>query len=163
MSCVSVAMIWSDGPTLRWHTEHWDNLSIFPPKWGRTFGSKKKDWKIMWFFNQTRFSDVDHFVVISFIHSFWEVPQHMIMIMSYHFLYQVDFEISKKKLHPWDVPYGGMFLEVKNPKNRTPKVIFHPNTIFKSHHFVVQILKHLYIHSSRQTIGPRDTIYVTYY
>ena len=29
-----------------------------------------------------------------------------------------------------------MFLEVKNPKNRTPKVIFHPNTIFKSHHFV---------------------------
>ena len=50
-----------------------------------------------------------------------------------------------------------MFLEVKNPKNRTPKVILHPNRIFKSQHFVVQILIHLYIHSSRQTIGPRDT------
>ena len=68
-----------------------------------------------------------------------------------------DFEISKKNLHPWDVPYGGMFLEVKNPKNRTPKVILHPNTIFKSHQFVVMFLIHLYIHSSRQTIGPRDT------
>ena len=77
--------------------------------------------------------------------------------------YQVDFEISKKILHPWDVPYGGMFLEVKNPKNRTPKVILHPNTIFKSHQFVVIILIHSYIHSSRQTIGPRDTFYVTYY
>ena len=31
-----------------------------------------------------------------------------------------------------------MFLEVKNPKNRTPKVVFHPNTIFKSHQFVVR-------------------------
>jgi len=50
-----------------------------------------------------------------------------------------------------------MFLEVKNPKNRTPKVDLHPNSIFKSHHFVVIILIHLYIHSSRQTIGPRDT------
>ena len=68
-----------------------------------------------------------------------------------------DFEISKKNLHPPHAPYGGMFLEVKNPKNRTPKVVFHPNRIFKSHHFVVQILIHLYIHSSRQTIGPRDT------
>ena len=50
-----------------------------------------------------------------------------------------------------------MFLEVKNFKNRTPKVILHPNTIFKSHQFVVMFLIHLYIHSSRQTIGPRDT------
>ena len=48
-------------------------------------------------------------------------------------------------------------------KKRSPKVDFHPNTIFKSHQFVVIILIHLYIHSSRQTIGPRDTIYVTYY
>ena len=71
--------------------------------------------------------------------------------------YQVDFEISKKNLHPSHAPYGGMFLEVKNPKNPNPKVVLHPNTIFKSHHFVVQFLIHLYIHSSRQTIGPRDT------
>ena len=52
-------------------------------------------------------------------------------------LFERDFEISKKNLHPAHVPYGGMFLEVKNPKNRTPKVILHPNTIFKNHHFVV--------------------------
>ena len=51
-------------------------------------------------------------------------------------LFERDFEISKKNLHPAHVPYGGMFLEVKNPKNRTPKVVFHPNTIFKSHYFV---------------------------
>ena len=38
---------------------------------------------------------------------------------------------------PSDVPYGGRILKVKNPKNRTPKVILHPNRIFKNHHFVV--------------------------
>ena len=75
----------------------------------------------------------------------------------------LNLEILKKKFHPSHAPYGGMFLEVKNPKNRTPKVVCHPNRIFKSHQFVVIILIHLYIHSSRQTIGPRDTIYVTYY
>ena len=75
----------------------------------------------------------------------------------------LNLRILKNKFHPAHAPYGGMFLEVKNPKNRTPKVILHPNTIFKSHHFVVIILIHLYIHSSRQTIGPRDTFYVTYY
>ena len=77
--------------------------------------------------------------------------------------FERDFEISKKILPPPHVPYGGMFLEVKNPKNRTSKVVFHPNTILKSHQFVVIILIHSYIHSSRQTIGPRDTFYVTYY
>ena len=41
----------------------------------------------------------------------------------------------EKKFHPAHVPYGGMFLEVGNLKNRTPEVVFHPNTIFKSHHF----------------------------
>ena len=51
-------------------------------------------------------------------------------------LFERDFEISKKNLHPWDAPYGGMFLEVKNPKNPNPKVVFHPNRIFKNHHFV---------------------------
>ena len=78
-------------------------------------------------------------------------------------LFERDFDISKKILHPWDAPYGGMFLEVKIPKNRTPKVVFHPSRIFKSHHFVVMFLIHSYIHSSRQTIGPQDTFYVTYY
>ena len=68
------------------------------------------------------------------------------------------FEILKF-FHPANVHVGGMFLEVKNPKNRTPKVVFHPTPIFKSHHFVVIILIHLYIHSSRQTIGPRVTNY----
>ena len=52
-------------------------------------------------------------------------------------LFERDFEISKKFLHPPHVPYGGMFLEVKFFKNWTPKVVFHPNRIFKSHQFVV--------------------------
>ena len=55
-------------------------------------------------------------------------------------LFERDFEISKKNLHPAHVPYGGMFLEVKNSKNRTTKVILHPNTIFKNHHFVVMLV-----------------------
>ena len=54
--------------------------------------------------------------------------------------FERDFEISKKNLHPAHAPYGGMFLEVKNSKNRTPKVIFHPNRIFKSHQFVVMLV-----------------------
>ena len=62
---------------------------------------------------------------------------------------QVWVEISKKNLHPAHVPYGGMFLEVKNPKNRTPKVILHPNSIFKSHHFVVIV-------RSVEETGPSD-------
>ena len=52
----------------------------------------------------------------------------------------LNLEILKKKFHPWDAPYGGMFLEVKNPKNRIPKVIFHPIRIFKNHQFVVMFL-----------------------
>ena len=75
----------------------------------------------------------------------------------------LNLRILKKKFHPSYIPYGGMFLEAKNPKNRTPKVDLDPNTILKSHHFVVIILIHSYIHSSRQTIGPRGVIYVTYY
>ena len=52
----------------------------------------------------------------------------------------LNLEILKKKFHPSHVPYLGMFLEVKNPKNRTSKVVFHPNRIFKSHQFVVMFL-----------------------
>ena len=46
-------------------------------------------------------------------------------------------QILKKILHPAHVPYGGMFLEVKNLKNPNPKVVFDPNFFFKSHQFLV--------------------------
>ena len=39
--------------------------------------------------------------------------------------------------HPSVIPYGGRKMEVKNPKNFILKVVLHPNTILKSHHFVV--------------------------
>ena len=45
-------------------------------------------------------------------------------------------ELGRKKFfHPWNVHVGGMFLEVKNPKNLNRKVVLDPNTIFKNHHF----------------------------
>ena len=46
-------------------------------------------------------------------------------------------KVIEKFLHPAHVPYGGSFLEVKNPKNLNPKVVFHPNIFFKSHQFLV--------------------------
>ena len=48
-------------------------------------------------------------------------------------------------LHLWDVPYGGSFLEVKNPKNWTPKMVLDPNSILKSHQFVV--ISHIYTYT----------------
>ena len=100
-------------------------------------GGEKWKWKIKkistpkWFQTQTRFSKIIILWLTNLVTSLTSLPEDT---------YQVDFEISKKILHPPHVPYGGMFLEVKNPKNRTSKVVFHPNRIFKSHHFVVMFL-----------------------
>ena len=149
---------------LRWHTQPWNfEKKISPvtcPIWGDVFGSekfKKSD-------PQSHFTPKHDFQKSSFCsNSQVDWGDWTRTYLGSEGLFERDFEISKKNLHPAHVPYRGMFLESKNPKNRTPKVVFHPNTILKSHHFVVIILIHLYIHSSRQTIGPRDTIYVTYY
>ena len=51
-----------------------------------------------------------------------------------------NFQIWKFFFHQVFDHDDGDFLESKNSKNRDPKGVFHPNTIFKSHQFVVMFL-----------------------
>ena len=68
-------------------------------------------------------------------------------------------EISKKKFHPYFDHNEGFFLKLKNPKNQASKIGFHSNSICEFHHFVVMFILHSYIHSLRQTNGPKVTNY----
>ena len=119
----------------------WDIKKNFTPGtcpiWGHVFGSKKSKKSDP----QSHFTPKHDFQKSSFCsNSQVDWGDWVSWYLGSEGLFERDFEISKKNLHPWHVPYGGMFLEVKNPKNRIPKVIFHPNRIFKNHQFVVMFL-----------------------
>ena len=65
---------------------------------------------------------------------------HKLFVLVYHCDHILDLDISKKNFHPSIQDKGGSFLEVKNSKNFTPKVVFHPKSALKSSSWLIKLL-----------------------